>query len=58
MKRSSVISTFSWGGKIFFIFGGECHRTIEKLRKKHFICSNLTSFIVRPISSLFSFSLF
>ena len=47
-----VISTFSWGAKIFFIF--QCHRTIEKLEKQHFICSNLTLFIV-PFFLFFSF---
>ena len=44
---------FYLGGKNFFIF--ECHRTIEKLEKKqHFICSNLTLFIV-PFFLFFSF---
>ena len=47
-----VISTFSWGGKFFFNF--QCHRNIEKLEKQHFICSNLTLFIV----PFFLFSLF
>ena len=31
MPARGVISTFSWGGQIFFIF--QCHRTIEKLEK-------------------------
>ena len=50
-----VISTFPWGGKIFFIF--QCHRSIEKLEKQHFVCSNLTLFIV-PFFLSFFFSLF
>ena len=42
---------FFLGGPIFlFIF--QCHRTIEKLEKQHFICSNLTLFIV-PFFSFF-----
>ena len=43
----------------FYIF--QCHRTIEKLEKKqHFICSNLTLFIVPffLFSSFFLFFLF
>ena len=46
---------FFLGGQIFFIF--QCHRTIEKLEKQHFICSNLTLFIV-PFFFFLSFSLF
>ena len=46
------------GGKIFFIF--QCHRIINKLEKQHFLCSNLTLFIVpfflfSSFSSFFSF---
>ena len=51
-----VISTFSWGAKIFFIF--QCHRTIEKLEKQHFICSNLMLFIVPFFLSFFFFFFF
>ena len=40
-----------------FIF--QCHRTIEKLKKQHFICSNLILFIVPFfLSFFFFFSLF
>ena len=46
-----VISTFSWGGNFFFIF--QCHRTIEKFKKKNFICSYLTLFIVPFFLSFF-----
>ena len=46
-----VISTFSWGQIFLFIF--QCHLTIEKLENKHFICSNLTLFIVPFFFSLF-----
>ena len=50
-----VISTFSLGGQNFFIIF-QCHRTIEKLGKKqHFICSNLTLFIVSFFLSFFFF---
>ena len=51
-----VISTFSWGPNFFYIF--QCHRTIEKLKKQHFICSNLTLFIVPFFLSFFLFFLF
>ena len=44
-------------GPIFYIF--QCHQTIEKMKKQHFICSNLTLFIVPFFLSLFFlFSLF
>ena len=42
------------GGPTFF-FICQCHRTIEKLKKQHFICSNLTLFIVPFFSLFFSF---
>ena len=43
---------FLGGANFFFIF--RCHQTIEKLEKKqHFICSNLTLFIVPFFLSLF-----
>ena len=57
VRVRGVISTFSWGPKFFYIF--QCHRTNWK--KQHFICSNLTLFIV-PFFFLsfflFSFSFF
>ena len=60
MTSSSVIGSppgasfqlFLGGPNFFFIF--QCHRTIEKLEKQHFICSNLTLVIV----PFFIFSLF
>ena len=36
--RGVIISTFSWGGTIFFFTSIQSHRTIEKLEKQHFIC--------------------
>ena len=42
---------FLGGRQFFFIF--QCHRTIEKLEKQHFICSNLTLFIVPFFLSFF-----
>ena len=54
--RGVISTSFSWG-QIFFI--SQSHRTIEKLEKKHhYICSNLTLFIVPfflSFSSLFYF---
>ena len=50
-----VISTFSCGDKKFLIL--QCNRSIEKLEKQHFICNNLTLFIV-PFFLSFSFFLF
>ena len=44
---------FLLGAAIFFF---QCNRTIEKLEKQHFICSNLTLFIHN--SSHLSFSFF
>ena len=44
------------GANIFFIF--QCHRTIEKLEKQHYMYSNLTLFIVPFFLSFFSFFLF
>ena len=56
--HSSVISTFSWAGQIFFIIF-QYHRTIENWKKKHFICSNLTLFIgLVPFFLPFFFSFF
>ena len=55
-RSRGVISTFSWGTKLFFIF--QCHRTIEKLEKQHFICSNSTLFIVPFFFSFFFSSFF
>ena len=55
LKPRGVISTFSCGPN-FFLFS-HCHRTIEKLEKQHFICSNFTLFIVLFFLFLF-FSLF
>ena len=40
-----------------FLFSFQCHRTIEKLEKYHFICSNLALFIV-PFFLSFFFLLF
>ena len=40
-----VISTFSWGGKFFFKFFNATG-LLKNWKKQHFICSNLTSFIV------------
>ena len=49
-----VISTFSWG-IYFFIF--QCHRTIEKLEKQHFICNFFALFIVPFFLSFYLFFL-
>ena len=47
------------GANFFFIFRiFRCHQTIEKLEKPHFICSNLTLFIVPFFLSFSSFFLF
>ena len=52
-----VISTFSWGAKFFFDFSmPPDYWKIEK--KQHFICSNLTSFIVPFFLFFLSFSFF
>ena len=54
---SSVISTFSWGeGQFFFIFFNSTGQ-LKIWKKQHFICSNLTLFIV-PFFLSFFFSLF
>ena len=47
---------FLGGPTFFYIF--QCHRTIEKLEKQHFICSNLTLFIVPFFLFFLFFSLF
>ena len=52
-RNRGVISTFSWGTKIFFIF--QCHRTVEKLEKTAVYSSNLTLFIVPFFLSFFFF---
>ena len=49
-----IISTFSWGGQIFFYFSMPQEKKLKNWKKQHFICSNLTLFIV----PFFLFSLF
>ena len=41
-----VISTFSWGGGNFFYLFFNATGLLKNLKKQHFICSNLTLFIV------------
>ena len=51
-RPGASFQLFLGGPKFFFIF--QCHRTIENLEKKqHFICSNLTLFIVPFFFSFF-----
>ena len=52
----SVISTSSWGGGKFFLFFNATG-LLKNWKKQHFICSNLTLFIV-PFFLSFFFSLF
>ena len=60
LRSRGVISTFSWGGgkKFFYFLMPPDYWKIGK--KQHFICSNLTSFIVPffLFLSFFSFFLF
>ena len=51
MYPGASFQLFLGGQTIFFIF--QCHRTVEKLEKQHFICSNLTLFIVPFFLSFF-----
>ena len=51
----SVISTFSWGAKFFLFFNAT--GLLKNWKKQHFICSNLTLFIV-PFFHSFFFSFF
>ena len=53
MVRQGRHFNFFLRGPIFYIIF-QCHWTIEKLKKQHFICSNLTLFIV-PFFLFFSF---
>ena len=57
LEQGRHFNFFLWG-QFFYIF--QCHRTIEKLEKKHSICSNLTLFIVPfyLFSVFFSFVFF
>ena len=49
---SGVISPFSWGGgQIFFFF--DATRLLKNWKKQHFICSNLTLFLVPFFLSFF-----
>ena len=50
-----VISTFSWGPKFFLFFNAT--GLLKNWKKQHFICSNLTLFIV-PFFLFFSVFLF
>ena len=52
-----VISTFSWGGQNFFLFFN-APGLLKNWKKQHFICSNLTLFIVPFFLSFFFFLLF
>ena len=47
-----VISTFSWGGQNFFLFFNATG-LLKNWKKQHFICSNLTLFIVPFFLSFF-----
>ena len=59
MMFRGVISTFSWGGGKFFLFFNATGLLKNWKKKQHFICSNLTLFIVPFfLSFLFSFFLF
>ena len=51
-KCRGVISAFSWGGQIFFLFFNATG-LLKNLKKQHFICSNLTLFIVPFFLSFF-----
>ena len=56
-KSRGIISTFSWGGQNFFLFLNATG-LLKNWKKQHFICSNLTSFIVPFFLFLFFFSFF
>ena len=49
-----VISTFSWGTNFFFVFFNATG-LLKNWKIQHFICSNLTLFIVPFFLSFFSF---
>ena len=55
--HSSVILTFSWGGQIFLLFFNATGQ-LKIWKKQHFICSNLTLFIVPFFLSFFFLSFF
>ena len=60
LRDSSVISTFSWGGGQIFLKFFNATRQLKIWKKQHFICSNLTLFVVPffLFSLFFSFFLF
>ena len=55
-RRRGVISNFSWGAKILFLFFNATG-LLKNWKKQHFICSKLKSFIV-PFFLFLFFSLF
>ena len=55
-QNRGVISTFSWGPKTFLFLN--VPRLLENWKKLHFICSNLTLFIVPSIRAFISFVFF
>ena len=61
IRHRGVISTFSWGPQIFFFFFNATG-LLKNWKKHHFICSNLTLFIVPffffSLSFFLSFFLF
>ena len=54
INLSSVISTFSWGGQNLFLFFNATGQ-LKIWKKQHFICCNLTLFIVPFFLSFFFF---
>ena len=58
LQTGASFQLFLGGGGVIFFIIFQCHRTIEKLQRQHFTCSNLTSFIVVPFFLFFFFFFF